>query len=133
MAAIAMTVTYGGRDWIRSAPPGWASAQVICFAVGTGTTAPTVNDTQLAAEAYRNVFQNAANGTNHGEIHMYGFIDLAFANVTISELGLFASITGNTASATTANTGVLIARALWSPALSKTNQNTVTLDFDILF
>lgn len=124
-----MTVTNAGLNWLRMGFTGSNTIQINYLAVGTGTTAPTVNDTQLAAEAYRVPPSGYTNGAN-GVISMNGFIDMAYANVTISEVALFGSMTGNTATSS-ANTGVLIARGLWSPAFTKTSSDTITLPFII--
>lgn len=121
-----MTITTAGLNWWRTTLPGRSSGQIVYFAIGTGNTTPSVNDTKLAAEAYRTTFQSSADG-NTGEEHMYGFVDLAFGNVTIAEVGLFAGATATTS----ANTGILVARALYSH--SKQNTETITLDFDIIF
>lgn len=129
MATITMTVTTAGLNWLRMGFTGSNTIQINYVAVGTGTTAPTVNDTKLAAEAYRVPPAGYTLGSN-GVISMNGFIDTAYANVSISELGLFGSMTGNTATGT-ANTGVLLARGLWSPAFVKTNADTISLPFII--
>lgn len=131
MAAITLTFTNAGLNFLRDSLPGQnnANGRITYFAVGTGTTAPSVTDTKLANEVYRAVFQSVGAGGT-GEEHMYGFVDLAFANgSTLSEAAIF----GGPTVTSTANTGIMIARALLSPTISKTNGLSVTLDFDITF
>lgn len=131
MATITMTRTNGYLDLLAGAPAGLQKDQVLYFAVGTGNSAPVATQTKLDAEVYRNNFSGITPGSaGSGLITMSGLIDLAFANVAIAEIGLFASSTANIATAAV-NTGVLIARALWSH--SKVSTETVTLSFSITF
>lgn len=133
MASITATVTNAGLNLLAKAAMGTDSCQVTYVALGTSNTAPTVNDTQLAAEstvsgARKNINNSGtyAAGTNPGEFTVtitFGAPDAA--NVNIQEVGFFG---GNSAS-TSANTGVLIARALYSH--TKLNTETLTLTFDM--
>lgn len=126
MAAIALTITDAGRNLLRDSLFGGQSSRILYFVVGTGNTAPTVSDTKLAAEVYRAIFQGVGAGVT-GEVHLSGFIDLAFANVNIGEVGVI----GGASATTSANTGVLIARALYQH--NKNSGETITLDFDMRF
>jgi len=126
-----MTVTSAYLDLLSGAPAGLQPDRILYFAVGTGTSTPTSAQIKLDAEAYRNNFQTPITGSaGSGLITMTGFIDLAFGNVNISEVGLFCSSSTNTATIT-ANTGVMIARGLYSH--SKKSSETVSLAFAITF
>lgn len=132
MATVALTITTVGRNYLRDSLSGQSNAngRITYFSVGTGTTTPSVSDTKLAAEVYRTVFQSAGPGTNIGEELLNGFIDLAFANgLTLTETGIWG---GPTVSGT-ANSGILIARALLSPTIAKNNAITVSLNFDMQY
>lgn len=129
MATVALTFTTVGLNYLRDSFSGQSNAngRITYFAVGTGTTAPSASDTQLANEVYRAVIQSAGPGGT-AEEHLYGFVDLAFGNgSTLSEAAIF----GGATVTTTANTGIMIARALLSPTIVKNNGITVTLDFDL--
>lgn len=131
MAAIALTFTNVGLNYLRDSLSGQnnANGRITWFAVGTGTTTPSSSDTKLANEVYRAVLQSAGAGST-GEEHLFAFVDLAFGNgYTLSE----AAIWGGSTITSAANTGIMIARALLSPTITKNNGTSVTLDFDILF
>lgn len=126
-----MVRTNAYLDLLAGAPAGLQKDQILYFAVGTGNSTPVATQTKLDAEVYRNNFAGITPGNaGSGLITMSGFIDLAVANVSIAEIGLFASSSTNTATSS-ANTGVLIARALYSH--SKASTETITLAFAITF
>lgn len=133
MTAIPAQITFAGLNLFAAAAIGTDSCQITYVAVGTSNTAPTVNDTKLAAEssvagARKSIVGSGAValGTNPGEL----IITITFqapdaANVNIQEVGFF----GSKSATTTANTGVLIARALY--AHNKLSTESLTLTFDM--
>jgi hypothetical protein len=79
------------------------------LAIGSSDTAVTDTDTQLGAETYRTPFIFEADG-NLGEV-VHTFILTETEGVgTIKEIGIF----GGSTATSTANTGTLISRILWS-------------------
>lgn len=79
--------------------------QIQYFAFGTGTTAPTVTDTQLEAEQFRKqVTQISAQGA--GNVYSVLSLGSTEANFNIREVGVFCGPGATTAP----NTGVLLSR-----------------------
>ena len=79
-------------------------------AIGTGTTALTNTDTQLANEVFRVIPSNPPTKTATGEITTEFVVLETEAQVEIKEVGIFC---GSTATAT-ANSGTLLSRVLWN-------------------
>lgn len=133
MASIAATITTAGKNLFAAAAMGTDSCQVSYIAVGTSNTAPTVGDTKLAAEssasgARKSIANNGtyAAGANPGEFTINITLQAPDASgVNIQEVGFFG---GNSAS-TTKDSGILIARALYSH--TKLATETLTLTFDM--
>lgn len=92
------------------------------FALGTGTTAVTVNDTQLENEGYR---QTVASNeiVETGKVRTATQIGETFANGTWTEIGVFC---GNTAT-DDANTGKLLSRIILDPPLVKNTNIILTI------
>lgn len=80
------------------------------FAVGTGTTTPTVSDTALATEIDRVAL--TAKVINNNELEVQAFLTNADGNGTLTEYGLWTAATG----------GTLLARGLFTTAVSKNAQ-----------
>ena len=106
-----------------------ANNSLITFvALGTGSTAPGVGQTQLAAESFRKAVTSYVNGANPGQvlINMYlGPGDDVGDN--IAEIGFF----GGSAATGTANTGVMLARGLYSHVKLASESIQFTLDFTV--
>lgn len=99
--------------------PDW---QIKYFALGTGTTAVTTADTQLANETYRQQITSRTNlavGTVQTVIQM----GTTIGNGTYTELGVFC---GSTASST-ANTGKLLSRIVFTTPLVKNSSIILTI------
>lgn len=107
-----VTITNAGLNMLRDALNGVATNTAVTYvAIGTGSTAPAVTDTQLVAEVFRKRLTAFSNGSAAGETLLTMYLSPADSGGTvIGEIGWFA---GPLASAT-ANTGVLIARGLYS-------------------
>ena len=96
------------------------------MAVGTSNTAPAVTDTQLGNEVFRKQVTTYTNGGSTGEVLVTAYIAPSELNGTaIAEVGFFA---GNSATAT-ANSGVLLARGLYSH--SKVSTESISLQIDL--
>jgi hypothetical protein len=110
MPTIAMQKTNGWLNLLRDGGSGAANPKITYVALGTGTTPTTISDTQLSNEAFRKAVTAFTNGTT-GQL----LIDMYLAPGDyvlgdIEEVGFF----GGSAASATRNSGVLVARGLWS-------------------
>jgi hypothetical protein len=112
-------ITDVGLDLLVSALNG-VDAQIYYLAWGTSSTAPATTDTTLVAESGRKAVTSAVAGTTGAYVTTV-YLSPSDANVAIEELGWFA---GSTASATV-DTGVMIARVLYSHTKSSLESITV--------
>jgi len=102
-------ITTDGKNLLRDALLGLAiDLQVKYVAVGNGTAAPDVTQHMLVNELFRKPITSSSQGGD-GQANGITYIAPYEANFTIEEIGWFA---GSNAS-TNANSGVMIARALW--------------------
>lgn len=94
--------------------------KILKFALGSGTTAPAINDTTLETETYRN---NVASLTSSGKVlYATGFFSATEFDGTIKEVGLFAgAATGDP------DTGLLVNHA----AVDETKSDTESLTIDV--
>lgn len=90
-------------------------------ALGSNTTAPTVADTQLGTETYRNLVASETNSANVAYITL--FFSQTETTGTYKEAGLFCNATG------TANSGILLSHVAIDE--TKTNVQTLTIDWTI--
>lgn len=121
-------ITNAGLNLLRDALSGANTPVVTYVALGTGSTAPSASDTQLASESYRKRVTSFTNGGSPGEIliNMYlGPGDDIGDN--IAEVGFFGSPTATAA----ANTGVLLARGLYSHP-SKLGTESIQFQLDLV-
>lgn len=81
--------------------------QIKYFALGTGTTPATVNDTQLVAEVLRKPLTQISNPTPGQVLSVVAF-GATEANFNIREIGVF----GGADATTAANSGTLLARVV---------------------
>lgn len=88
-------------------------------AVGTGSTAPASGDTALATELARAVVSGAS--AANGQLSWSFFFGSSQAVGTISEAGVFAG------GAVTPGSGILLDHVLITPAVTKTNVQTMTM------
>jgi hypothetical protein len=102
-----------------AASPSQATMQAM--AIGTGTTAPAIGNTQLGNEIDRNAFTVGPTATNNSVAYR-GFWDAGDAtNTQISEAGIF----NNTSSG-----GTMLCRATFT-AINKGTQDTLQIDWTI--
>lgn len=106
------------KDVLRGIYDGSPHVQFI--AVGTGTTAAAAGDEALESEVYR----QAITGMTEidGTLNVQGYLGSSEANgSTLEEAGLFNA------------DAVLLARALFSSGIEKTDTQTVSLSWDLTF
>lgn len=128
MPTIAVTKTTGWLNLVRDGLGGLDNPKITYVAIGSGTTAPSSSDTQLASESFRKAVTSYTAGGN-GELLVSVFLGPSDAiGADIEEVGLF----GGAAATNTTNSGILIARGLWShPSKSGSESITLTLDASV--
>lgn len=120
----AITVTSVGKNLLRDARKGSNNAKVTYVALGTSSTAPSASDTKLGAESFRKAISSYASGGT-GEALANAYIAPTEAvGMVIAEVGFF----GGTSASATPNSGILIARGLFSH--TKLGTESLTLQFD---
>lgn len=121
------TVTNAGLNLLRDSMRGVLNnTQILYVAVGTGSTAPAATDTQLQTEVFRKALTSSSNGAAAGEgVFTLYLSPQDVVGTAIAEVGWFA---GSSATGTT-NSGVLVARALYSH--TKTANESINVAFDI--
>lgn len=128
MPSITYTLTTAGHNLFRDGARGAANPKITYAAIGTSSTAPTVNDTKLGAETFRKKVTTYTNGTSTGEVIISMYLAPGEAvGVTIAEVGFF----GGTATGSV-NSGTLLARGLYSPSHTKTNLESITFPLDLI-
>lgn len=126
----AVTVTNAGLNLLRDAQVGaltgtLVDARIYYVAVGTSSTSPTASDTQLGAEVFRKAMTSYADGASAGEGIFTLYLSPADAvGVAIAEVGWFAG----SGAGPGANTGVMVARVLYSHTKLNTESIQMTLD-----
>ena len=112
-------VTLAGRNLVRDFLNGLNPAYLTHFAIGTGTTAPTANDTALEAEVFRDQITKRTPGD--GTLGIQYYLSSSAANgYTLSEAGLLNAASG----------GVLFARVTHTP-IQKTSSKAITYSWTI--
>lgn len=126
-----LTITNAALNLLRDVQNGQLTGvkvdgRVYYMAIGTGSTAPAVTDTQLAAEVFRKPITSYTNTGVAGETIITCYLSPSDAvGVVIGEVGFFAG-----ASATTsANSGILVGRALYSH--THTNLEAIQFSLDL--
>lgn len=125
MPTFPITKTTAWLNLTRDGDSGANNPKITYVALGNGTTAPTAGDTQLASETFRKAVTSYTNGgTGELLVSMYlGPSDLVGGD--IEEVGFF----GGSSATTTPNSGILLARGLWSHP-SKSNSESITFTLD---
>ncbi len=93
--------------------------------IGTGSTAPAVSDTQLAAEVIRVVPSTTSESGFNQATFQFFFPDANLANGTYNEFGMFVD------GSASINTGQLFNRALFSAPYVKVSGTDTTVQVDI--
>lgn len=128
MSTITGTSTNDGKNLSRDAGKG-VNAQFKYVALGTSNATPTANDHTLGAEIYRKAITSYTNGSQPGELIVnvyFGAGEVVGAN--IEEIAIFAGTSATSA----ANSGVMMARALFH-LVGKTNQQDIVGQFSYKF
>jgi hypothetical protein len=104
------------------------SLNILWGEIGTGTTAPTVNDTALVAPTNRGAVSFQEDYAATDAIVQFYFTDAALTNTTYGEFGTFVDGTS------TIGTGRLFNRVALSPTYTKVSgqDTTVEVDFTIV-
>lgn len=105
-------ITNAGLNLVRDGLIGAKTDTAIHYvALGTGTTAPAVTDTQLGAEVFRKAVTSQVAGASAGQAVTTLYVSPGdAAGVVIGEIGWFAGASATSA----ANSGVMVARVLYS-------------------
>lgn len=124
----AITITTVGKNLVRDGEKGATNPKLLYFAIGTDNTAPAAGNTKLGNEVFRKAISSYVNGGSTGEILANCYLAPTDAvGVVIAEVGIF----GGSSASSAANSGVLLARGLYSH--TKTNIESVTLQLDLTF
>ena len=124
-----MTKTTVGLNLERDGKSGANNPKVLYIALGTGNSTPSVANTALDNEVFRKAISTFANGST-GDITAQIYIEPTEAvGYTIAEVGIF----GGGAATNVANSGVLLARGLYSPTHTKTNAESMVIPVDITY
>jgi hypothetical protein len=123
-----MTVTDNGRNLYRDGSKGGNNPKLLYVAIGTDSTPPLTSDTKLKSEVFRKAVTSYANGASVGEVLINVYIGPSEANgINIQEVGVFGGSTATGA----ANSGVLLARGLYSH--TKVSTEGLTFPIDLQF
>ncbi len=126
MAAI--TITNTGLNLMRDGLSGANKSLITYVALGTSSTSPTVSDTRLGAEVYRKKVTSYTNGSSAGEILINMYLAPGDSvGTAIAEIGFF----GGNSATNTANSGVLLARGLYSHTKTALESIQVQVDLTI--
>jgi hypothetical protein len=124
---VAMTKTVVGLNALRDGNKGTGNISIFYIALGDDDTTPSSLDTALKNERFRKrITTNAIGGT--GNITEQIYIEPTEATgFTSKEVGVF--IGGSEA----ANSGILLARGLLSPAHAKTGTENMVIPVNITY
>lgn len=126
---VAMTKTTVGLNLERDGKSGAGNPKVFYIALGTGNSTPAAGNTTLDNEVLRKAIVTFGNGGT-GAITSQIYIEPTEAvGYTIAEVGIFG---GDSASAT-ANSGVLLARGLYSPTHLKAANESMVIPVDTTY
>src|SRR6184192_2730926 len=126
MPSVTLTVVNSGHNLLRDGLGGANTPKITYFALGTNNTAVVSTQTRLLNEVFRKKVTSVTNGASVGEVLINVYVAPGDAvGMDIEEIGVFG---GNSAKGT-ANSGVMLGRALWSHN-PKTNLESVQLQLD---
>lgn len=120
-----MVVTFG-KNGIAQRLAGQSSGEITYCALGTGTTAPALGDTQMQTEIFRKLISVRSYSNNVATFQTY--FGTSEANGTLREAGLFGNGVGRTAT-DTSGTGQLYCRTAINR--TKTSSDTLTLTWSV--
>jgi len=100
-----------------------SEAQINKSSLGTGSTAPANGDTTLETETFR---KDTASTTSSGnQLFVTAFYTAVEVTGTFSEAGLHIDGTASV------DTGILFSRVVFSPAVTKSVTETLTVDYTV--
>lgn len=111
-----------GKNSIADRLRGADTGRITYCAIGTGTTAPALGNTQLVSESFRKLISVSSSSANVTTFET--FLNESEGNGTISEAGLFGNLATNTA-----NSGTLFCRTLVSRV--KTSSDTLSIIWNV--
>lgn len=111
-----VVLTNAGHNLLRDGLSGAVNPLIRYVALGSSTTTPTASDTTLGNETFRKAVTSFVNGST-GQIYVNMFLSPGDAiGYDVEEIGFF----GGTTATSAANSGVLLARGLYSHTKSST-------------
>ena len=126
MPTITYVYTNDGHNLMRDGTKGAANPKISYVALGTGTNPATTGDHTLQTEVFRKRVSSYTNGTNPGEVHIDLYLGPGdVVSGAIAEVAFFG---GNATS--TANSGTMLCRGLYSPPHTHTAAESIQFDLD---
>ncbi|MGH2505948.1 MAG: hypothetical protein ACRDHZ_00785 [Ktedonobacteraceae bacterium] len=111
MPVVTLTLVNSGHGFLRDLVTGADSPNNMFFALGNGTSTPTVAQTLLDNEQFRKRITSFVNGAVVGEALINCFVsDSDAVGLDIEEVAVFSGVTASA----TSNSGKMLGRALWS-------------------
>lgn len=122
------TITTDGLNLKSRVERGLDVSLVAYVALGSGTSTPTNSQHALDSEVFRKAITSVAEGSAPGEILINMYLSASDANgLNIQEVGFF----GGSSAGGTPNSGIMFARALYSPPSTKSVNFSVQFQLDI--
>lgn len=116
-------VTNAGKNFAASRLLSSGAAVVNWLALGTGVTTPTVGDTALVTEVFRDTLTSATQTSIGVATFVYSLGTTSANGNTLAEVALLNA----------ASVGTMLARALISPSIAKSNSKSVTFTWVVTF
>ncbi len=100
-----------------------SEAEINFTSLGTDATAPTNGDTTLGTETFRKAVASTTSSSN--QLFVTAFYTAPEVSGTFSEAGLHIDATG------AVDSGILFSRVVFSPAVTKSLSETLTVDYTV--
>lgn len=114
-------MTNAGKTWAATRMGSNSVGPITHFAIGTGTTASSVAQTALVAEAWRDTVTSVS-ALAVGQAKFSYYLSSGTLNgTTLGEIGLFTAGVG----------GTMVARAVLTPTIAKIASKAVTFSWNI--
>jgi len=124
-----MTKTTAGLNALRDANSGATNPKVFYIALGDDATAVSTSHTKLINERFRKAITTYATGAT-GIITAQIYVEPTEAvGITVREVGVFVGSTASSA----ANTGIMLARMLYSPEHTKLGTENMVIPVQITY
>lgn len=123
-----ITITDVGRNMLRDTLRGASDPKIKYVALGTSNTPPSATDFRLGNEVFRKAVTSYT-PANTGQIVITLYLAPNDAiGTNIAEIGFF----GGSSASVSPNTGILVARGLYSHLKLDTESIQIVLDFSLL-